>query len=183
TGVHLDLSQDITSVSDLVAERVSETAQRITHTLADKGEHITLALGRAGDSMIGALTERGGDLLERLEQTSEKTTHAMSTATDRMTASLNFKTDHIHEEFANLASGLTHSVSSQLTGVAREFERRSEAIVDMMGGRTQQMAGSIIDSGTRIADTITSRVEEVNSTLKATGDSLVLDLSLRGGDV
>src|SRR6478609_1889862 len=32
TGVHLDLSQDITSVSDLVAERVSETAQRITHT-------------------------------------------------------------------------------------------------------------------------------------------------------
>src|SRR4249920_2004888 len=33
TGVHLDLSQDITAVSDLVAERVSETAQRITHTL------------------------------------------------------------------------------------------------------------------------------------------------------
>ena len=133
TGVHLDLSQDITSVSDLVAERVSETAQRITHTLADKGEHITLALGRAGDSMINALTERGGDLLERLEQTSDQTTHAIATATERMTASLNFKTDHIHEEFTGLAANLTHSVSSQLTGVARDFEQRSEALVDMMG--------------------------------------------------
>jgi hypothetical protein len=183
TGVHLNLSQDITAVSDLVADRVSETAQRITHTLADKGEHITLALGRAGDSMIGALTERGGDLLERLEQTSQQTTHAMATATERMTASLNFKTDNIHQEFAGLASGLTHSVSSQLTSVARDFEQRSEAFVGMMGGRVQQMAASVIDAGTNVADTITNRVEEVNSTLKATGDSLVLDLSLRGGDV
>jgi hypothetical protein len=183
TGVHLDLSQDITAVSDLVAERVSETAQRITHTLADKGEHITLALGRAGDSMIGALTERGGDLLERLEQTSDQTTHAISTATERMAASLNFKTDHIHEEFAGLASNLTQSVTAQMAAVARDFEQRSEAMVDMMGSRTQQMQAAIIDSSTRVADTITSHVEEVNSTLKATGDSLVLDLSLRGGDV
>jgi hypothetical protein len=183
TGVHLDLSQDITSVSDLVAERVSETAQRITHTLADKGEHITLALGRAGDSMIGALTERGGDLLERLEQTSDQTTHAIATATERMAASLNFKSDHIHEEFSGLAANLTHSVSSQLTEVARDFEQRSEALVEMMGGRTQQMAASIIDSSASVAETIAHRVEEVNSTLKATGDSLVLDLSLRGSDV
>jgi phage-related protein len=183
TSVHLDLSQDITSVSDLVAERVSETAQRITHTLADKGEHITLALGRAGDSMITALTERGGDILERLETTSEQTTHAIGTATERMTASLNFKTDSIHEEFAGLANGIRHALNSQLDDVARDFELRSDAVVEMMGSRTQQMAASIIDSSTRIADTITNRVEEVNSTLKATGDSLVLDLSLRGGDV
>jgi hypothetical protein len=183
SGVHLDLSHDISAVSDLVAERVSETAQRITHTLADKGEHITLALGRAGDSMIGALTERGGDLLERLEQTSDQTTHAIHTATERMSANLNFKTDHIHEEFIGLASNLRHSVSSQLGDVAREFEQRSEGFVEMMTGRTQQLAASIIDSSARIADTITGHVEEVNSTLKATGDSIVLDLSLRGGDV
>jgi hypothetical protein len=183
SGVHLDLSQEITAVTDLVAERVSETAQRITHTLADKGEHITLALGRAGDSMINALTERGGDLLERLEHTSDQTTHAISTATERMTASLNFKTDHIQQEFAGLANNLKQSVNSQMTGIARDFEQRSQAVVDMMGGRTEQMAAAIIDNSAHIAETIAGRVEEVNSMLKATGDSLVLDLSLRGGDV
>ena len=183
TSVHLDLSHDISAVSDRVAEKVNETAQRITRTLADKGEHITLALGHAGDSMISALTERGGDLLERLEQTSDSATRAISSASERMTASLNFKTDHIHEEFAGLAASLTQMVSSQLSGVAQDFEQRSTAVVDMMGGRTQQMANAIIDSSSRIAETIASRVEEVNSTLKATGDSLVLDLSLRGGDV
>ena len=169
TGVHLDLSHDISSVSGLMAERVSETAQRITHSLADKGEHITLALGRAGDSMINALTERGGDLLERLEQTSERTSHAISTATERMTASLNFNTDHIQQEFAGLASNLTESVNSQLSGVAQEFEQRSQSMVEVMGGRAQQMTSAIIDTSTQIAETIASRVEEVNSTLKATG--------------
>jgi hypothetical protein len=183
TSVHLDLSHDITAASDRVTERVTETAQRITHTLADKGEQITLALGRAGDSMISALAERGGDLLERLEQTSDQTTRAINTATERMSASLNFKTDHIHEQFAGLATTLTQEVSAQIDGVAKEFEQRSGAMVDMMGDRTQKMAAAIVDSSARIAETITSRVEEVNSTLKATGDSLVLDLSLRGGDV
>ena len=50
TGVHLGLTQDIASVSDLVAASVNDAAQRVTRTLAEKGEHITLALGRAGDT-------------------------------------------------------------------------------------------------------------------------------------
>ncbi len=183
TSVHLDLSHDITAVSDLVAERVGETAARITRSLADKGEHITLALGHAGDSMISALTDRGGNLLERLEQTSDQTTRAITSASERMTASLNFKTDHIHEEFAGLAAGLTKNVSSQLSGVARELEQRSAAVIDSMSDRAQQMANAIIDNSASISETLTARVDEVNSTLRATGDSLVLDLSLRGGDV
>jgi hypothetical protein len=183
TSVHLDLSHDISAVSELVAEKVNETAQRITRTLADKGEHITLALGHAGDSMISALTDRSGELLERLEQTSDQTTHAISNASERLTASLNFKADHIHDEFAGLAADLRQKMSSQLSDVADDFEQRSGSMLDMMGGRTQEMADAIIDSSARIAETITSRVEEVNSTLKATGDSLVLDLSLRGGEV
>src|SRR5882762_6950877 len=41
TNVHLDLSHDITTVSELIAERVSEVSQRITRSLADQGEQIT----------------------------------------------------------------------------------------------------------------------------------------------
>ena len=55
-------AHDITSVGDLVADKVNEVAQRVTRSLTEKGEHITLALGHAGDSMIDALSERGGDL-------------------------------------------------------------------------------------------------------------------------
>src|SRR5215208_7698858 len=83
TGVHLDLSHDISSVSDHVAERVNESAQKIAGALTEKGEHITMALGRAGDAMIGALGERGGDLLERLERASQETSHAIAGASDR----------------------------------------------------------------------------------------------------
>ena len=72
TGVHLGLTQDIASVSEMVAASVNDAAQRVTRTLAEKGEHITLALGRAGDNMIDALGERGGDLLEQMTRTSEE---------------------------------------------------------------------------------------------------------------
>ncbi|HUI96386.1 MAG TPA: negative regulator of septation ring formation, partial [Xanthobacteraceae bacterium] len=91
TNVHLDLSHDITSVSEAVADRVNEAAQRIARALAEKGEHITVALGHAGDSMIDALGERGGDLLDRLERTSRETTTAIEQASDRLSSSLNFK--------------------------------------------------------------------------------------------
>src|SRR5258706_843385 len=80
TSVHLDLTHDITSISDLVAERVNEAAQRITRSLAEKGEHITLALGHAGDTMISALGERGGDPLERVEQFNHQMANCLTLA-------------------------------------------------------------------------------------------------------
>ena len=64
TGVHLGLTQDIASVSEMVAASVNDAARRHAR-VAESEEHITPALGRAGDTMIEAIGERGGDLLER----------------------------------------------------------------------------------------------------------------------
>jgi hypothetical protein len=182
-SVHLDLSHDITSVGDIVAERVNDVAQRITRSLTEKGEHITLALGHAGDSMIDALSERGSGLLERLETTSDRATTAISSASDRLSASLNFKTEHVHDEFAELSARLQQMMTTRLDQVTQGFAQKSAAVIDMMAGRSQQLSDSLADTGNRLTDMIASRVEEVNSTLRATGDSLILDLSLRGGDV
>jgi len=60
-GVHLGLTQDISSISEMVASSVNEAAQRITRTLAEKGEHITLALGRA---VLAADIEGNRSLIE-----------------------------------------------------------------------------------------------------------------------
>src|SRR5712671_707361 len=107
-SVHLDLSHDISQISQLVADQVNEASRRITHTLAEKGEHISRALGNAGDTMIEALGERGGDLLERLEAVSSNTTDAIAAASDRLTSTLNFKTDHIGDEFTEITANLQH---------------------------------------------------------------------------
>ena len=183
TSVHLDLTNDIASVSDHVAHRVNDSAQKIVGALTEKGEHITLALGRAGDFMIGALGERGGDLLERLERTSIETTSAISTASDRLTSSLNFKTDHITEEFSELTNNLSIMMETRLDDVTQGFSQKSNAIVQMMDERSQQITDTLVDTSSRLAETIVTRGDEVNNTLKSTGDSLVLDLSLRGSDV
>ncbi len=182
-SVHLDLSHDITSVGDLVADKVSEVAQRVTRSLTEKGEHITLALGHVGDSMIDALTERGSTLLDRLETTSDRATTAIASASDRLTASLNFKTEHVHDEFAELAARLQQMMSARLDQVAQGFAQKAAATIETMASRSQQFNDTLTETGGHMAETIAARAEEVNSTLRSTGDSLVLDLSLRGGDV
>ncbi len=182
-SVHLDLAHDITSVGDLVADKVNEVAQRVTRSLTEKGEHITLALGHAGNSMIDALSERGSTLLDRLETTSDQATTAISSASDRLSGSLNFKTEHVHDEFADLAARLQQMMSARLDQVAQTFAQKSAATIDTMASRSQQFTDAITDTSSRLAETIGARADEVNTTLRSTGDSLILDLSLRGGDV
>jgi flagellar biosynthesis/type III secretory pathway chaperone len=181
-SVHLDLAHDVTSVGDLVADKVNEVAQRVTRSLTEKGEHITLALGHAGDSMIDALSERGSSLLERLETTSDQATTAISSASDRLSASLNFKTEHVHDEFAELAARLQQMMSARLDQVAQGFAEKSSVTVESMATRSQQFTDAIAETSSRLAESIAARADEVNTALRSTGDSLVLDLSLRGGD-
>src|SRR5882757_8140548 len=131
-AVHLDLAHDITSVGDLVSDKVNEVAQRVTRSLTEKGEHITLALGHAGDSMIDALSERGSTLLDRLESTSDKATTAIGSASERLTASLSFKTEHVHDEFADLAAKLQQTMTTRLDEVSQGFAQRATATIDQM---------------------------------------------------
>src|SRR5208282_1768412 len=193
-NVHIDLTQDLSTISDLVGQQVNEAAQRITHSLAEKGEHITLALGQVSDNMIQQLNERGGDLLVRLESASEETSRAITTASDQLTSNLNFKTDHVGEDFAEIVSGLEDMMTSRLDRVTERFSEkslvivdtmigRSQEIADLVAGRAQELTDAIVDTSSQLAETIATRADEVNSTLKASGESIILDLNLRGGDV
>src|SRR5579863_26948 len=139
-NVHIDLTQDLSTISDLVGQQVNEAAQRITHSLAEKGEHITVALGEVGDNMIEQLSVRGNDLLTRLESASDETSRAITTASDQLTSSLNFKTDHVGEDFAEIVTGLEDMMTSRLDAVAENFSEKSLSIVDTMIGRSQEVA-------------------------------------------
>ena len=183
SNVQIDLTQDLSTISDLVGQQVNAAAERITNSLAEKGEHITLALGQIGDNMIEQLNERGEDLLVRLETVSVDTARAIASASEQLTTGLNFKTEHIGEEFAEIARGLEDMMTSRLDGVTDGFSEKSLAIVDMMVGRSQELTDAIVDTSSQLAETIATRAEEVNSTLKASGESVILDLNLRGGDV
>ena len=182
-NVQIDLTQDLSTISDLVGQQVNEAAQRITHSLAERGEHITLTLGQIGDNMIQQLSERGGDLLDRLEAASEATSSAIATASEQLSSSLDFKTNHIGEEFAEIATGLEDMMTSRLDRVTESFSEKSLAVVDLMIGRSQELTDAIVETSSQLAETIASRADEVNSSLKSSGDSLLVDLDLRGGEV
>jgi Apolipoprotein A1/A4/E domain len=182
-NVQIDLTQDISTISDLVGQQVNEAAERITSSLAEKGEQITLSLGQIGDNMIQQLGERGGDMLDRLEATSDETARAIAAASDRLSSNLDFKTNHIGEEFAEIASGLEDMMNSRLDRVTESFSEKSLAVVDLMIGRSQELTDAIVETSSQLAEAIATRADEVNSTLKSSGESLILDLDLRGGEV
>ena len=85
---------------------------------------------------------------------------------DRLTATLNFKTDHIGDEFTEIAANLQHMMSVRLDRVTEGFSQKSVGILDMMTGRTQQLTDLVVETGNNLADAIGNRVEEVNTTLK-----------------
>ncbi len=182
-NVHIDLTQDLSTISDLVGQQVNDAAERITHALAERGEHITLTLGQIGDNMIAQLGERGGDLLDRLEAASAETSQAISSASERLGSSLDFKTNHIGEEFVEIATGLEDMMTSRLDRVAETFSEKSVAVVDLMVGRSQELTDAIVETSNQLAEAIAIRAEEVNSTLKSSGESLIVDLDLRGNEV
>ena len=182
-NVQIDLTQDLSTISELVGQQVNEAAMRITHSLAERGESITTQLSQIGDNMVTQLSERGGELLDRLEEASEETSRAIAAASDRLTANLNFKTNHIGDEFAEIAGGIEDMMVERLDRVTEGFSEKSLAVVDLMIGRSQELTDAIIDTSSQLAETIATRADEVNSTLKSSGKSLLLDLDLRGGEV
>jgi len=182
-NVQIDLTQDLSTISELVGQQVNEAAMRITHSLAERGENITTQLSQIGDNMIVQLGERGGELLDRLESASDETSRAIAAASERLAANLNFKTNHIGEEFAEIATGIEDMMIERLDRVTEGFSEKSLAVVDLMIGRSQELTDAIIDTSSQLAETIATRADEVNSTLKSSGDSLLLDLDLRGGEV
>ena len=182
-AVHLDLSHDITSVGDLVAEKVNDVAQRVTRTLTEKGEHITLALGHAGDSMIDALGERGSSLLERLESTSDRATSAIGSASERLSQSLNFKTDHIHDEYTDMAARLQQMMTARLEQVAQGFAQKTQSTVDAMASRSQQLTDALSARSEQYAAALAKNSADIADQLAARSEALVQTIGVRGGDV
>src|SRR5271170_1058517 len=112
-NVQIDLTQDLSTISELVGQQDNEAAMRITHSLAERGESITTQL-----------SQRGGDLLDRLEEASEETSRAIAAASDRLTANLNFKTNHIGDEFAEIAGGIEDMMVERLDRVTEGFSEK-----------------------------------------------------------
>ena len=161
SGVQIDLRQDIAIISDAIASRVDEVTNNITHMLEERSDHITGAFAAAGDNMIIALGERGGDLLDRLEEASNQTANAVLEASETLTANLNFKTNHIHDEFAELADNIHELLNERVERITGDFEQRANSIVDG----------------------ITMRTEQVHDTLRNSGDSLLNEMDLRSIDL
>ena len=182
-NVQIDLTQDLSTISELVGQQVNEAAQRITQSLTERGEHITATLAQIGDNMVQELSQRGGDLLDRLEAASEETSRAITLASDRLSSSLDFKTNHIGEEFAEIANGLEDMMSGRLDRVTESFSEKSLAVVDLMIERSQTLTDAIVETSNQLAESIATRADEVNSTLRNSGESLLLGLDLRGSEV
>ena len=181
-NVQIDLTQDLSTISELVGQQVNDAAQRITQSLAEKGEHVTDTLAQIGDNMVQQLSQRAGDMLDRLEAASEETSRAIALASDRLSSNLDFKTNHIGEEFAEIANGLEDMMTARLDHVAENFSEKSLGVIDLMVGRSQALTDAIVETSNQLADAIATRADEVNSTLKTSGDSLLLGLDLRSSE-
>lgn len=180
SGVQIDLRQDINLISDSIASRVDEIATNISNALEERSEHITRSLSTAGDTMIVALGERGGDLLDRLEEAANQTAASVLDASERLTASMNFKTGHVHEEFADLADRVHDMLNERLDRAASEFGQRSAVIIDDIGTRTDNIHGTLLNAGDNLLAQLDLRAADLANKLDSVGDQLAERILVSG---
>jgi len=146
SSVHYGLTQDITSVSELVSTSVNDSAQRITRSLAEKGELIMLSLNRAGDSMIDGIGDRGGDLLEQLSRTGEEVSRTLDAANTRLISALNFKTDELTDKIVDIAGELSEQLSTRLDRISDDLAHKTASLGDMLANRTEEIGSVLTNS-------------------------------------
>ena len=183
SNVHFGLTQDITSVSELVSTSVNDAAQRITQSLAEKGEHITLALGRAGDSMIDAIGDRGGDLLEQLSRTGDEVSRTLDAANTRLISALNFKTDEMTDKIVDIAGELSDTLSTRLDRISDDISRKTTALGDLLAQRTEEIGSSLTSQTATATMGLTNHARELSESLAEQSRSITQGLESQSREI
>jgi hypothetical protein len=204
-GVHLDLSQDISTVGDMVATQVNKAAAEITQSLTEKGDHITQSLAQRGDAMISALGERGGDLIQRLEAASYETQTAVAQSTQQLSSTISQAGAHLEGtlgqasahlegtlgQVSDRLAGTLAQASEQLTSnlnfktdhIPQEFEMLSENLTRMMQVRLANLTNDFASRASNIVEQMSERSEEVTAGYLDTSSRLAEAIALRGDEV
>lgn len=193
-GVHLDLSQDISTVGDMVAAQVNKAAAEITQSLSEKGDHITQTLAQTGDTMINALGERGGDLIQRLEAASYETQSAIAQSTQQLSGTITQASAHLEGTLGQAShhlSGTLVQASEQLCSslnfktdhIPQEFEMLSENLARMMQVRLANLTNDFAQRASNIVEQMTERSEDVTAGYLDTSSRLAEAIALRGDEV
>ena len=193
-GVHLDLSQDISTVGDMVAAQVNKAATEITQSLSEKGDHITQTLAQTGDTMIASLGERGGDLIQRLEAASYETQNAVAQSTQQLSGTisqagahlegtLGQARDRLSSTLAQASEQLTSNLNFKTDHIPQEFEMLSENLTQMMQLRLANLTNDFAHRASNIVEQMSERSEEVTAGYLDTSSRLAEAIALRGDEV
>jgi ABC-type transporter Mla subunit MlaD len=161
-GVHLNLNHEITAISDSVAAKVNQAAQEIATNLAEKGQHITGALERAGDSMMDALGDRGSELLLRLERVGQETTSAIEASTAQSAQLIN-------QAAGEFTSGMIE-ISSQ---AAETIIARGDELNTMIKTTGDSLVLDLSLRGDDFADRITQAADSIHASIEGRGKAVI----------
>ena len=143
TGVHLDLTHDIASVSDLVAASVND-ARAARHPHAHREGRAHHARARPRRRLHDRRARRARRRPARAADAHQPGRRAHARNRERpLTASLNFKTDHITAEFADMTTNLAQMLAGRLDQVTDNVSQRTLAIAETLMRRTDEISTSL----------------------------------------
>ena len=143
--------------------------------------------------------------MDQLNRTSDEVGRTLDAANTRLVSALNFKTDELTDKIVDISGELSQTLSARLDRIADGLRRRRpgsptrwSSAPRTPGGtqhadqrsspktsrkRSEDVVTKLVETGSRMAETLVTRGDEVNSSIRSSGNSLALDLSLRGGDL
>lgn len=146
-------------------------AEQVRDAIA--GVHLNLnhEITAISDSVAAKVNQAAQEIATNLAEKGQHITGALERAGDSMMDAL-----------GDRGSELLLRLERTNTETTAAIEASTAQSAQIIGQAAGQVTDGLLDISSRAAETIAARGDELNTMIKTTGDSLVLDLSLRGDD-
>src|SRR5207244_3919514 len=161
-SIHLDLGQDISQISELVAEQVNEAARRITHTLAANLQHtMSVRLDRVADGF----SQKSAGILDLLTGRTQQLTELVVETGNNLADAIANRVEEVHTSLKTTGDSLVLDLSLRGGDVVNKLEQTGARITDTIVQRGNKVSDTFRESAEQLADVIGSRGDAVREML------------------
>lgn len=151
---------------------LTSVTEKLLNDFSDKSKTIGDEMAQAGYSVLDTINMRSTDIVDKLNSTGEEVVAKLVSANNDVAMNIKSSSEDI-------VSTIVREVSSIREGL----DNASLTLTNTLSDHSVSMTRTMQAVGSEVTQSLNSTAGEVNSMLKHTGDSLVLDLGLRGTEV
>ncbi|MCB9994202.1 MAG: hypothetical protein H6873_11165 [Hyphomicrobiaceae bacterium] len=157
-------------------------AQRIAGTIEERGGELTKSLNVAGDNLQSQFSQKTQSFVSMVDNRTNDLLSALDDSAGRLNLALEDRTSTISNAFEDRTQELASVIDIRMSGITEALDSRAVALNEAIEERTASISSVLRDGGGKILSDLRDRGHEVGSALDAIGLRIANEISGRAGE-